>query len=323
MRYIIIPIAILVLALSGCQSIDTKEKNTITIFHAGSLSKPLKAIADSFMFENPGTKVLLEAAGSVECARKITELGRDCDLMFSADYKVIDKLLIPKYADWNILFAGNEMTLVYTPKSRFANEINSMNWHEILLKPEVFFGRSDPDSDPCGYRTVLSLQLAEKFYSIPNLTKSFMGKDRRFIRPKEVDLLALLETGAIDYIFLYRSVAIQHGLNYLRLPNEVNLGVAHLEEEYSKVSLKIRGSSPGDTIIITGEPMVYGFTIPRSAPNMKMAERFATFFLSKEKGLKLVDQSGMPVLTPVIIKNSEAIPETLLEKIKDSVQPND
>lgn len=315
MRYLIVTIAILTFALFGCQSTGNKPNNTITIFHAGSLSKPLKAIADSFMYENPGTKVLLEAAGSVECARKITELGRECDLMLSADYKVIDKLLIPKHADWNILFAGNEMTLVYTPKSKYADEINSMNWHEILLKPDVFYGRSDPDSDPCGYRTILSLQLAEKFYNSPNLTKHFTEKDRRFIRPKEVDLLALLETGAIDYVFLYRSVAIQHGLSYLRLPDEVNLGVAHLEQEYSAASLKIRGSSPGDTIVMVGEPMVYGFTIPRNAPNLTLAERFAEFFLSHQKGLKLVEQSGMPLVSPLVIKNRSAVSKLLLEQI--------
>lgn len=315
MRNLIIPIAILALALSGCQSRDNKENNTITIFHAGSLSKPLKAIADSFMFENSGTKVLLEAAGSVECARKITELGRECDLMFSADYKVIDKLLIPKHADWNILFAGNEMTLVYTPKSKFADIINHQNWHEILLKPEVFYGRSDPDSDPCGYRTVLSLQLAEKFYDSPYLTKLFTEKDRRFIRPKEVDLLALLETGAIDYIFLYRSVAIQHGLNYLRLPDEINLGSAQFDSLYSSVSLKIRGSSPGDTIVMTGEPMVYGFTIPRNAPSLPLAERFAKFFLRPDKGLKMVEQSGMPLVSPLDIKNRSSVSKSLLEQI--------
>ncbi len=301
----------------GCTgSNKVGESNAITIFHAGSLSKPLKAIADSFMVENPEVKVLLEAAGSVECARKITELGRECDLMFSADYKVIDELLIPEFANWNILFAGNELTLVYTPKSRFANEINQQNWIEILLNPEVYFGRSDPNSDPCGYRTLLTLQLAERFYNSPGLTARFETKDNRFIRPKEVDLIALLETGAIDYIFLYRSVAIQHGLNYLRLPDEINLGSASMEENYATASLKIRGSSPGDTLLIKGEPMVYGFTIIKNAPNKELANRFANFFLEKGKGLKLVEESGMPVLSPLVVKNEISVPASILKIVK-------
>ena len=301
----------------GCKNNPKiKQDSTITVFHAGSLSKPLKVIADSFMLENPEVKVLLEAAGSVECARKITELGRECDLMFSADYKVIDELLIPEFASWNILFAGNELTLVYTPESKFANEINQQNWTEILLKPEVYFGRSDPNSDPCGYRTILSLKLAEQFYNSPGLTSSFEAKDNRFIRPKEVDLIALLETGAIDYIFLYRSVAIQHGLNYLTLPEEINLGSNSMEANYATASLKIRGSSPGDTLLIKGEPMVYGFTIVKNAPNFEIANRFAQFFLEKEKGQKLVEQSGMPVLSPPVVKNEKTVPVSILKIIK-------
>ncbi|MCK7522654.1 MAG: hypothetical protein MZV64_35710 [Ignavibacteriales bacterium] len=43
-------------------------------------------------------KVLLEAAGSLVCARKVTELKKPCDIVASADYFVIDKLLIPEYA---------------------------------------------------------------------------------------------------------------------------------------------------------------------------------------------------------------------------------
>ena len=301
----------------GCTgSNKVGESNTITIFHAGSLSKPLKAIADSFMVENPEVKVLLEAAGSVECARKITELGRECDLMFSADYKVIDELLIPEFASWNILFAGNELTLVYTPKSKFGNEINQQNWIEILLNPEVYFGRSDPNSDPCGYRTILTLKLAEQFYNSSGLTSSFEAKDNRFIRPKEVDLIALLETGAIDYVFLYRSVAIQHGLNYLRLPDEINLGSASMEEKYAAASLKIRGSSPGDTLLIVGEPMVYGFTMLNNAPSADLAKQFAEFFLEKEKGLKLIERSGMPVLSPLIVKNEKAVSTSVMKTVK-------
>ena len=304
------------LLLSCSRESGKKEEKTITIFHAGSLSKPLKTIANSFMVENHDVKVLLEAAGSVECARKITELGRSCDLLFSADYKVIDQLLIPNYASWNILFAGNEMSIVYTPKSKFANEINQQNWFEILLKPEVFFGRSDPDADPCGYRTVLTLQLAEIFYGEKDLVKRFIEKDKRFIRPKEVDLIALLETGAIDYIFLYRSVAIQHGLNYLQLPDSINLGKPELESVYSTSSLKIKGSSPGDTLIVVGEPMVYGFTMPKTGTNSKLVEEFANYFIDKQKGLKMIEQSGMPVLNPLVVKNSDKLPESIRSKVK-------
>ncbi len=294
----ILSIFVLLLTLNACTN---NKKNTLVIFHAGSLSLPMKAIADSFTVDNPNVHVQLEAAGSVECARKITELNRRADIMASADYRIINDLLIPEYANWNILFASNEMALVYTPKSRFAGEINKDNWFEILQHKSVHHGRSDPNADPCGYRTLLTLQLAEKYYNQPNIAKNISEKDSRFIRPKEVDLIALLETGAIDYIFLYRSVAVQHGLEYLTLPKEINLGDPSHADFYKKASVTIRGSSPEDSLIIKGEPMVYGITIPKNAPNSELAEKFIKYFANKNKGLKTIEKMGMPLVWPLEI----------------------
>jgi len=121
----------------------------------------MKEITSAFKKENPDVNIQMETAGSVECARKITELNKPCDIVASADYKVIDKLLIPDYADWNIKFASNEMAIVFTEKSKRSNEINNKNWYNILLDKNVRIARADPNSDPCGYRAVLISKLAE------------------------------------------------------------------------------------------------------------------------------------------------------------------
>lgn len=281
--------------LSGCFRSNTNS-NTITIFHAGSLSMPLKAITDSFKRLNPEVTFNLEAAGSVECARKITDLNRQCDLFFSADYQVINQLLITNHAIFFIPFSGNRMVIAYSPKSKFSGSIDSLNWSSILLKPNVTFGRSDPNADPCGYRTVLVLQLAEKYYGKKGLADSLLAKDVQFIRPKEVDLLALLETGTIDYLFIYESVAKQHGLQYINLPDSVNLGNFSLASHYGSVQVKIRGHSPNDSLTIVGEPIVYAFTIPKNAPHAQLALRFAKYFLSDTGGMRIITQMGQQSL---------------------------
>ncbi len=135
----------------------------LVVFHAGSLSVPFKMISQEFTKLYPKVKVLREAAGSRSCARKISELNRKADIMASADYTVIDKLLIPKHADWNIRFASNEMAIVFHQDSRGAAEINTDNWYKVLLRNNVAFGRSNPNADPCGYRAVLTMKLAEKY----------------------------------------------------------------------------------------------------------------------------------------------------------------
>jgi molybdate/tungstate transport system substrate-binding protein len=58
----------------------------LIIFHAGSLSMPFKEIAAEFNKLYPNVNVLMEAAGSVTSARKITDLDRPCDILASADY---------------------------------------------------------------------------------------------------------------------------------------------------------------------------------------------------------------------------------------------
>lgn len=295
---------------------ENKKENKLIIFHAGSLSVPFKEIALKFEKQNPGVKVILEPDGSRKCARKITDLHKKCDIMASADYSVINKLLIPEFADWNIKFASNEMTIVYTEKSRYANEINQNNWYKILLKKDVAYGRSDPNSDPCGYRAVLTCKLSEQYYKITGLSDKILSKDQNYIRPKETDLLALLESNNADYIFLYRSVARQHGLKYLILPDSVNLKNPEFKEFYQTASVNISGKKPGEKIIKKGAPMVYGITIPKNAPNKKLAEKFLKFLLTKDKGMKIMEKNGQPSVVPSFSETFDNIPELLKKYAK-------
>jgi molybdate/tungstate transport system substrate-binding protein len=306
-------------ALFGCsgpvKKYDTSGNNKLSgdliIFHAGSLSVPMKEIADSFKKENPDVNIMMEAAGSVECARKITDLKKPCDVMASADYAVIDKLLIPGFADWNIKFVSNEMAVVYNSTSKRSQEINSNNWYQIMLDKNIQIGRADPNSDPCGYRAVLVTKLAEKYYKQKGLSARLIEKDQDNMRPKETDLLALLESGDVDYIFLYRSVAEQHNLKYIVLPDEVNLKNPAFAELYKTVSVEINGKKPGEKITQTGEPMIYGITIPTGAPNKTVALAFVRFLLTKEKGIAILTKLGQPSVVPAATRSFDKIPDEL------------
>lgn len=291
--------------------IEKEIKGDLIIFHAGSLSVPFKEMKDEFQKEYPLVNIIMESDGSRKCARKITDLNKPCDIMASADYSVIDNLLIPNYADWNIKFATNEMTIVYHEASKYANEINADNWFKILLKDDVVFGRSDPNSDPCGYRAVLTSQLSEKFYKVDDLENKITSKNINYIRPKETDLLAMLESNTIDYIFLYRSVAQQHGLKYVILPDSINLKNPNLDSYYANAQVEISGKKPSETITQIGQSMVYGITIPKNAPNKDAAEAFVKFVLNKDKGMKIMENNGQASLVPSSTPTFEKIPESL------------
>jgi molybdate/tungstate transport system substrate-binding protein len=300
-----------ILFLSSAVMRPENEEQQLIIFHAGSLSIPFERIIEGFCKENPRVRVLKEIAGSRECAKKVSELHKPCDILASADYQVIDSLLIPQYADWNLKFATNEMAIVYRAESRRAREITRDNWFDILMDVNVNTGRADPDADPCGYRTVMTLKLAELYYRKPGLAGTLLAKDTRFIRPKEVDLLALLEAGELDYIFLYRSVAEQHGLKFLALPDEINLKKAELEEHYRKVSVELSGATPNSKITQYGSSMVYGVTIPKNAPNPELAKKFIEYLLSADKGLKVMEQMGQPAVVPSVCDAYDKLPSDL------------
>jgi molybdate/tungstate transport system substrate-binding protein len=271
----------------------------VIIFHAGSLTVPLAKIEKDFEAANPGIDILREAGGSTKMARMISELGKPADIMASADFKVIDKTLIPGHADWNIRFATNQLVLCYTDKSRYADEVNADNWTDILQKKDVVWGHSDPNLDPCGYRSLMVLQLAEKYYNDPGLVDRLIAnRPEKNVRPKSVELVSLLKTGNMDYAWEYLSVAIQHELKYLTLDDHINLGNYQFDAFYKQAQVKVTGKKPGEWITRTGQSVTYGITLVKGAPNAAGAIRFLEYLLAADGGLKVLKEMGQPPFIP-------------------------
>lgn len=297
-----------------------EPKGTVVMFHAGSLTMPFEAMEKEFEARYPGVDLQREASGSQAAARKVTDLYKPCDIMASADFKVIDKLLIPKHADWNIRFATNELVLCYTDKSKFAKEVNAKNWDNILQRKGVVWGHSDPNLDPCGYRALMVLQLAEKYYRKPGLYKNILAnRPLENIRPKSVELVSLLQTGNMDYAWEYRSVAVQHGLKYVSLPDKINLGNYKEDPYYSQAVVKVTGAKPGEYMDMKGESTTYGVTLIKDAPNKEAAVAFLEYMLDPKGGLKILKDQGQPPFIPCRVptqKMKSALPEKLQKLVE-------
>ena len=304
------------LILSGCRGGSGKD---LVIFHAGSLSVPVRKLSEAFERANPGVRVLAEAAGSLHSARKITDLDRTCDIMLSADHIVVSSMLIPRYASWNIRFATNEIVIAYRPEAAYSSIFREENWPDILLKRDVIIGRADPDADPCGYRTVFAARLAEEYYGRPGLADSLLSKDTEYIRPKEVDLVALSETGVIDYMFQYRSVAIQHGFKYLELPDEINLSSPDMKDRYGEATYMIPGKTPGLRTMVRGDYISYSGTVLDNAPQKELAMKFFAFMLSDE-GRAIFMESGQEPLVPALADDQAAVPSSLRSYLLTGVE---
>jgi molybdate/tungstate transport system substrate-binding protein len=285
---------LLLLLLLGCGAPRQPER-TLTVFNAGSLARPMRAALDAFA-EREGVTIAQESAGSLESARKLTELGKIPDLIALADADVFPQYLVPRFVGSYTLFARNRMVVAFTDRSRHAAEMRTETWAEILSRPDVEVGRSDPDLDPNGYRTLMVWQLAERTRSAPGLAARLEARSgARNVRPKEADLVGLLEAGEFDYIWSYESMAKAIGFRYVLLGDSVDLSVPALADFYRTASVSVRGAEAGSRVTFTGAPIVYAFAVPHDAPQPELARRFADFLVSAE-GKAILRREGLDAL---------------------------
>ncbi|MBW2034582.1 MAG: extracellular solute-binding protein, partial [Deltaproteobacteria bacterium] len=193
----------------------------------------------------------------------------------------------------------NQLVLCYTDNSRFANEVNADNWYKILGRKGVIWGHSDPNLDPCGYRSLMVLQLAEIYYKKPGLYDQLIAnRPKKNVRPKSVELVSLLKTGNMDYAWEYLSVAVQHDLKFVKLPDEINLGNYKKDSLYKQAKVKVTGKKPGTWMTRTGKSCTYGITMIKDAPNPDAAVAFLGYLMDPRGGLKVLQEMGQPPFIP-------------------------
>lgn len=281
--------------------------DTVVVFDAGTLALPIKAVFDSFATRSPAVLVQ-ENAGSLETARKLIDLGRVPDVIALADYEIFPRLLVPTQTTWYVPFARNRMVLAYTDRSKHAQEISPENWWQVVTRPGIEVGRSDPNLDPAGYRALLLFQLAEREYHQPGLAAALgRAAPPRNVRPKSADLVALLQTGELDYAWGYESVAQATHLRYLHLPEHIDLGEPADSAFYAQALVRVTGKAVGDTVEFRGEPIVYALSIPTAAPHPAAAARFVAFLLSPD-GRRVLRASQLDALDHPVVAGTGAPP---------------
>ncbi|MDQ1280359.1 MAG: molybdate/tungstate transport system substrate-binding protein [Thermoproteota archaeon] len=281
----------------------------LPLFYAGSLSGAFAKINAEFKGLHPDVELVSEPAGSVTAIRRITEQNRECGVVASADYRLIPQLMFPNYADWYINFASEEIVLTYSEKSKYQDQINASNWFEILQREDVKFGRSDPDQDPGGYRTLLVWQLAEKYYNVPGFYQKLLNAKGDIVMGGNV------RPGDIDYNFSYKAPAVQNNRKIITLPEEINLSTKRFENYYAQAKVELKGSKSGETLTVIGEPILFGLTIPKNYPNQELAVSWVGFLLSSE-GVAIMKNAGWTSIRPAITNDINKVPKALISRVK-------
>ncbi|MBN1191765.1 MAG: tungstate ABC transporter substrate-binding protein WtpA [Dehalococcoidales bacterium] len=345
----VIPVLAFVLSYSGCTS-SRPEKIKMTVLVADSLILPFQAIEEKFEKLNPDIDILSEGHGSIQVIRTITEIGKPADAALVADYQLIPLLMYSThmpdsedaYAEWYINFATNSLGIAYTPSSRYADEINTGNWYDIMSRPEVKIGLSDPLIDSLAYRSLMAVLMAEEYYRDDAIFERFFEHafklplevetngdqyiihlpealrpetERVVMRSYNLQVLSLLESGNVDYAFEYHSVARQHGLEFLDLPDQINLGSPAFSEQYGRVRVKMdfqRFASVQPEF--RGALITYAATIPANAPHPAEAISYLSFVFSRE-GQEVLTNYYQPPIIPEA-DNVERVPNQLVLYVK-------
>jgi molybdate/tungstate transport system substrate-binding protein len=231
----------------GCRSGAPR----VSVLAAGSLNNALEnglapALSD--------VSLHVEAHGSAAAARFVAEGQRDPDVVTLADAALFHGPLTP---DWYATFATNAMVLAYNADSDGGQRLAAASpdqWYRPLLEGTVRLGRTDPDQDPLGYRTLFMLELAARYYDVPDLADRILHPDQIY---PETALISQFEVGAIDAAVAYRNMAVERDYDYVELPPEINLSdPAYADDWYATTAYTLPSGKR-----VTGGLIRYASTI--------------------------------------------------------------
>jgi len=230
------------LSVAGCSALG--GGSPVSIMAAGSLQN---AFTESLPDETDH-EIQVEAYGSARVARMIAEEQRDPDLVALADTTLFESLLS---ADWYGVFATNAMAVAYNPDTAGGRAVRDADrWYEPLLDGRARLGRSDPELDPLGYRTLFALELAADHYDESGLAEAVLSEDQIY---PETQLMAQFETGSVDAAFVYENMVVERDYPFVDLPTAVDLSDPDRTDAYAETAYELP-----DGTTVRGGPIEYG-----------------------------------------------------------------
>ena len=279
---------------------------TLIVFGAGTLATPFAAEIAAFKRANPGVTVHSQFGASGDMVKAITQLHQPADVLGVADYSLIPKLMFTAHATWYLGFVSNQITFAYTSHSKGASGLTPANWYKVLAQPGVRIGRSNPAADPSGYQTLQMLQLANAYYKDPGLSAAVLkNSPAASVAETETSLISALQSGQIDYLAIYKSTAQEQHVKYIALPPQINLSDPAMAADYAKVSIHA-----GSLGTLTAKPIIYGLTIPTSAPNAALGQKFISFVIGPQ-GQAIMHSNGFVVISPALANPQAKVPASI------------
>jgi molybdate/tungstate transport system substrate-binding protein len=247
-------------------TVAAKGSGPVDVLYAGSLVNLMeKQIGPAF---NAATGYTFTgfSAGSAALATEIKGKVRQGDVFISASPAVNVTLMGPSngsWVSWYVSYATSPLVLGYNTHSKFAHDLQTMPWYQVITQPGFLIGRTDPATDPKGKLTVSALLDAAVKYNEPKLKS--IATDSSTVYPEET-LVGRLQAGQLDAGFFYTSEA-----------KAANIPTVPLTGETEKAT--------------------YTVTILNQAPHQAGAEAFVNYLLGPQ-GTATLEQNAFTLVTP-------------------------
>jgi molybdate/tungstate transport system substrate-binding protein len=112
------------------------------------------------------------------------------------------------WVSWYATFAASDLVLGYNPDSRFAAQLKSQPWYDVITQPGFLLGRTDPNTDPKGALTATALSDAATTAGAD--TKPVASSSANVF--PENTLVGRLQAGQLDAGFFYAVEAASAGI---------------------------------------------------------------------------------------------------------------
>ena len=261
--------------LAGCGSSASGPDGVtgqLDVLYAGSLVNLMQNQIGPDFKSSTGYSVTGFSGGSTALATQIKGKVHQGDVFISASPRTNASLQGAANGDWVSwygTFATSELVLGYNPKSRFAHDLTSKPWYQVITESGFRLGSTDPATDPKGKLAAQALTDTAGRHHDRSLAE--LAGDQSTFYPEET-LVGRLQAGQLDAGFFYASEAAAAGIA---------------------------------TLPLTGEDLkaTYTVTILNRAAHQKAAEAFVAFLLGP-RGRAALTNSGFALVRPPTVAGS-------------------
>ena len=263
---------------STSASSPVRGSGPVNVLYAGSLVDLMEKQLGPAFDAATGYTFTGFSGGSSALATQITGKVHAGDVFISASPSVnttLEGAANGNWVSWYATYSSSPLVIGYNPNSKFAADLKSKPWYQVVTEPGFLLGSTDPATDPKGKLAVQALTAAATAENEPALKA--LAASTANVYPEET-LVGRLQAGQLDAGFFYSSEA-----------TAANIA----------------------TVPLTGQALkaTYTVTVLNQAPHEAGAEAFVAYLLGPA-GQAVLKKDGFDLTTPPTVSGT-GVPASL------------